>query len=136
MMDNKIENNWVIGLHLVQLINMAVPVGGLIGVLAIWHLKKDESEQIHRQGKEILNFQLSILAISCFAYFVAMLGSNVQGAGAFEPVNGSLFPLASTLSFTLMVLLYGALVGFPILSVKRIREGKGPYYPEVYRFIQ
>ncbi|UCC67130.1 MAG: DUF4870 domain-containing protein, partial [Armatimonadota bacterium] len=34
---------------------------GFLGPLVVWLLKKDESELVNDQGKESLNFQLSIL---------------------------------------------------------------------------
>ena len=42
---------------------------GFLGPLIIWLIKKDESELVNDQGKEALNFQLTIL----IAFFVSIV---------------------------------------------------------------
>jgi len=46
--------------HLIALTGFIIPLGNLIGPLIIWMLKKDQSEWIDKQGRESLNFQISI----------------------------------------------------------------------------
>ena len=45
---------------------------GFIGPLIVWLLKKDESEFVNDQGKESLNFQLSILIYTVAAFVLAV----------------------------------------------------------------
>lgn len=52
--------NWAMGCHLSALLGLVCPFGNLIGPLVIWLVKKDESPLIDREGKESLNFQLSM----------------------------------------------------------------------------
>jgi hypothetical protein len=52
--------NWAMGAHLASLIGIIVPFGNIIGPLVIWLIKKDESPIIDREGKESLNFQISM----------------------------------------------------------------------------
>src|SRR5690554_1041882 len=46
--------------HLVALSGCIIPVGHIIGPLIIWLIKKDQSAFVDDQGKEALNFQISI----------------------------------------------------------------------------
>ena len=46
--------------HLSQLLDFVSGVGGFIVPLVIWLIKKDEIVDMDRQGKEILNFRISM----------------------------------------------------------------------------
>ncbi len=55
---------WAMFCHLIGLaaILPIVPLfGGAIGALIIWQIKKDDFPFVNEQGKESLNFQISIL---------------------------------------------------------------------------
>jgi len=67
---------WAMFCHLAGLaglIPIAPAFGSVIGPLIIWQIKKDEFEFVDEQGKEALNFQISILiyaivsGLLCFA---------------------------------------------------------------------
>jgi len=59
-MDQAQERNWGMGCHLAALSGFIIPFGHIIGPLVIWLMKKDESEFVDDQGKESLNFQISV----------------------------------------------------------------------------
>lgn len=60
--------------HLLALSGMiGVPVGNILGPLVIWLMKKDESPKVDENGKESLNFQLSII-IYTFICAVTIIG--------------------------------------------------------------
>ncbi len=46
--------------HLSQLLNLFTGFGGLIVPLVIWLTQKDKVKQMDQQGKQILNFQLTM----------------------------------------------------------------------------
>lgn len=46
--------------HLAALAGFVIPFGNLIGPLVIWLIKKDQSAWVDKNGKEALNFQISI----------------------------------------------------------------------------
>jgi uncharacterized Tic20 family protein len=46
--------------HLLALAGFLVPFGNVIGPLVIWLMKKDESPFVNDQGKESLNFQITL----------------------------------------------------------------------------
>ncbi|MFB0565446.1 MAG: DUF4870 domain-containing protein [Candidatus Aminicenantaceae bacterium] len=54
------ERTWGMLAHIAALAGFIVPFGNIIGPLVIWLIKKDESPFVDDQGKESLNFQISI----------------------------------------------------------------------------
>lgn len=46
--------------HLTALVGCIIPLGNILGPLVIWLIKKDQSAFVNDQGKESLNFQISI----------------------------------------------------------------------------
>jgi len=46
--------------HLLALCGVVIPLGNIIGPLVIWLLKKDDHPFIDDQGKESLNFQITM----------------------------------------------------------------------------
>jgi len=46
--------------HLSALAGLVVPFGALLGPLIVWQLKKDEMPFVDDQGKESLNFQITV----------------------------------------------------------------------------
>ncbi len=54
------ERTWAILVHASAFIGMVIPMGHFIGPLVIWLVKKDESEFIDANGRESVNFQLSM----------------------------------------------------------------------------
>jgi hypothetical protein len=55
------ERNWAMLCHLSAFAGFFFPFGGIIGPLICWLSKKDESVWIYVNGRNSLNFQLSIL---------------------------------------------------------------------------
>ncbi|UCF64503.1 MAG: DUF4870 domain-containing protein [bacterium] len=47
--------------HLLAFSGFVIPLGNIIGPLVVWLLKKDEFPFVDDQGKESLNFQISLL---------------------------------------------------------------------------
>ena len=60
------ENNWAMWCHLSTLSGIIIPFGNLIAPLVVWVLKREEYPLVDDQGKESLNFQISL----CL-YFIA-----------------------------------------------------------------
>jgi uncharacterized protein len=55
------ERNWAMLCHLSAFAGFFFPFGGIIGPLICWLSKKDESVWLYVNGRNSLNFQLSIL---------------------------------------------------------------------------
>ena len=61
IIDDKDERMWGMLCHLSALSGLIIPFGNLIGQLVVYTLKKDEYAFVADQGKESLNFQISVL---------------------------------------------------------------------------
>jgi uncharacterized Tic20 family protein len=63
--------------HLSALAGFIIPFGNIIGPLILWQMKKAESAFIDDQGKEALNFQITIgiAALICFALLLVIIGA-------------------------------------------------------------
>ena len=57
---NNEEQNFSMFCHLSALAGYIIPFGHIIGPLIIWSMKKDIYPEVNRQGKDALNFQISI----------------------------------------------------------------------------
>ena len=62
--------------HLIAFAGFVIPLGNIIGPLVIWLIKKDEFEFVDDQGKESLNFQISVViyAIISAILIIVLLG--------------------------------------------------------------
>ncbi len=59
---NKDARMWAMICHLAGLAGLVVPVVGcIVGPLIVWQIKKEESPFVDEQGKEAVNFQISML---------------------------------------------------------------------------
>lgn len=72
--DEKEARTWAMVCHLAGLAGFtAIPFAGIIAPLIVWHIKRDQHAFIDANGKEAVNFQLSILIytiVSCLLIFV------------------------------------------------------------------
>ncbi len=55
------ERNWAMLCHLSAFAGFFFPFGAIIGPLICWLSRRDESLWVHQNGKNSLNFQLSML---------------------------------------------------------------------------
>ena len=63
---------WAFFAHLSALVGYVIPFGNLLGPLIIWQMKKNEMPFVDDQGKEALNFQIT-MAIAVGVCIVLML---------------------------------------------------------------
>ncbi|MDE1465637.1 DUF4870 domain-containing protein [Spartinivicinus poritis] len=70
------ENQWGMLCHVAAFSFFIIPFGNVIGPLVIWLLKKDEYYFVNEQGKEAINFQITMLIIlfACFILCFAFIG--------------------------------------------------------------
>lgn len=57
---SKEEQNWAMICHLSALAGFVIPFGNLIGPLIVWLIKRTEMPLVDTQGKEVLNFQITV----------------------------------------------------------------------------
>jgi len=60
LLDSRDQNMWAMLCHLSTLAGFIIPLGNVIGPLVIWMIKKDVYPLVDDQGKEALNFQISM----------------------------------------------------------------------------
>ena len=70
------EKNWGMYCHLAGFAGLLIPFGNVLGPLLIWILKKEEYPFVEVEGKEALNFQItvSIAAIIAGLLSVVLIG--------------------------------------------------------------
>lgn len=73
---NKNEQNMGMLCHLLALSGFLIPFGNIVGPLILWMVKRDEMPFVESQGKESLNFQISvtIYGIVSFMLIFALIG--------------------------------------------------------------
>jgi hypothetical protein len=72
------DYKWAAFTHLAAFAGYVIPLGNIIGPLVFWIFKKDESALVDDQGKEAMNFQITIVIYALVAgvsmlFFVGFL---------------------------------------------------------------
>ena len=78
------ERSLGLACHLLAFVGMVFPFGNILGPLVIWLVKKDDSAFVDDQGKEALNFNITI----SIAGFVAFLLTFVVIGAILLPIIG------------------------------------------------
>jgi uncharacterized Tic20 family protein len=105
--------NWAMLTHLTSLLGLATGMF-FLGPLVVWLLKKDEHPFIDEQGKESLNFQISMLIYEVVA---ALL-------------------LCVLVGFVLLPILVAVHVIFVIIASIKVSAGEDYRYPLTIRFLR
>ncbi|MFV7236815.1 DUF4870 domain-containing protein [Flavobacterium sp. ZB4R12] len=71
-METTTEKNAATFTHLSSLTQYFIPFGNYIFPILIWSSKKDKSEFVDHNGKQVLNFQLSLLLYSLILIMIAV----------------------------------------------------------------
>jgi uncharacterized Tic20 family protein len=112
---NKDARMWAMICHLSALAGLVVPViGCIVGPLVVWQIKKEEFPFVDEQGKEAVNFQISMLIYGI-----------VAGLLCFVCVGMVLLPAVAV--FDLVFLLIAAV---------KANDGSHYRYPLTIRFIK
>ena len=57
---SKDEKNWAMLCHFSSFAGLIFPFGNILAPLIIWLIKKEEMSFVEDQGKEVINFQISM----------------------------------------------------------------------------
>lgn len=100
--------------HLSQLLHYVVGFGGLIVPLIIWAANKERVQELDENGKQILNFQISLIIYALLS-----------------------IPAILLLGLGLITLLGVAILGFvlPIVNAIRVNRGEKPNYYISIKFL-
>ena len=73
---SKEERNWAMGCHLASFAGFLIPFGNIIGPLVVWLIKKEEFPPVADQGKEAVNFQITValMGIVCAMLILVFIG--------------------------------------------------------------
>ncbi|HOP80874.1 MAG TPA: DUF4870 domain-containing protein [Armatimonadota bacterium] len=108
------ERLWGMLCHLSALAILIIPyIGAVIGPLVVWLLKKDQYPFVDDQGKESLNFQISILIYSTISAILAIV----------------------LIGFVLLFILLVLDIILVIVASVAANEGRAYRYPLTIRFI-
>ena len=111
---NKDARTWGMFCHLTALAGFIIPFGNIIGPLVIWLIKKNDHPFVDDQGKESLNFQVTVT-----------IAALIAGALICVFVGIILLPLVGILA-----------VVFAIIAALKANEGKRYRYPFALRLIK
>lgn len=107
------DNQLLVLTHLSQLLTFITGFGGLIVPLIIWATQKENVYNMDQQGKNIVNFQLSMIVYSIICIPLVFVIVGIFGLLAL-----------CLLSFI-----------FPIMNAIRASNGESPKYPLSLNFI-
>lgn len=73
---NSEARQWGMFAHLSALAGLIIPFGNILGPLIIWQMKKAEMPFVDDQGKEALNFQITvaIAMLVCAVLMIVLIG--------------------------------------------------------------
>ncbi|MGJ5643244.1 DUF4870 domain-containing protein [Formosa sp. S-31] len=148
MLDNH-QKNIATFIHLSTFSRFIIPLGNFIAPLVLWIANKDKSQFIDRHGKEILNFQISILlytivlGIITIPFFIFNILSGID----FIDIN-----LFNNIQINIgkpspLLYLGGALGGLAVIAFivelalivrasLKAKEGEDYHYPFTIHFIK
>ena len=112
---NDKANSWAMLCHLTALsIYMGIPFGHIIMPLIIWLSKRDQFSFVDEQGKESLNFQISMTIYGIIAGLLILI----------------------LIGFVLLLVLIVAEIVLVAIATIRTSRGEGYRYPFTLRFIK
>ena len=113
-MSEQQERTWAMLCHLGAFAGFVVPIGHIIAPLVIWLIKKEDSALVEDQGKESLNFQISM---TIYGFVAAVLTLII--IGVFLAIGLAIFDIVMV-----------------ILAALKANRGERYRYPITIRFIK
>lgn len=111
---DKSANTWAMLCHLAALAGFVIPFGNIIGPLVVWLVKKAEFSAVDTNGKESLNFQISVFIYALVGFLLCFVLIGI--------------PLLMALAVFNIVMV--------ILSAVKANNGQPVRYPLCIRFIK
>lgn len=111
---NRQDNQLIVMTHLSQLVVLLTGFGSLLLPLILWLTQKEKVDQMDTHGKNIINFQLSLIV-----YFIICI------------------PLVLLFGLGLLGFLVLGIISivFPIINAIKANNGEVPTYPFTLNFI-
>ena len=67
------ERQWAMFAHLSALVGVIIPLGSIIGPLVVWLIKKDTMPFVNDQGKEALNFNITVAIAAIVGWILCFI---------------------------------------------------------------
>jgi uncharacterized Tic20 family protein len=115
------QKTWGMIAHLSALVGLIIPFGNILGPLVVWLVKKDTMPFVDDQGKEALNFNITLA--------IVIAGLMIVGTVLLVIVIGFLFYLIAG------IIGLAGLVFMVIAGIKA-NEGVAYRYPFIFRLIK
>ncbi|MEY3047971.1 MAG: hypothetical protein RL365_9 [Bacteroidota bacterium] len=131
-------NTYCMFMHLSQLASSIIPMAGIILPIVMWQQFKHQNELINQQGKNIMNFMLSIVVswvgvVLLFLLFFVLLfvGAQQESAASIIWSFGIMFILIIVLSVSSLVYFI-----YVIIAALKANRGELGNYPFTIRFFK
>ena len=115
-------------------VGLAFPIANIVGPLIVWTAKKNEHPFIDEQGKESLNFQISVTLYSIVLVFVLIGVVSIFAlvAGTARSSGQSIFGVLLGLSFlvTIVFISIVSLIQLVLVIFAAVKANSG----EIYRY--
>ncbi|WP_395060105.1 DUF4870 domain-containing protein [Flavobacterium sp.] len=118
------EKNYASFIHLSALTKYLIPFGNYILPIVLWGSKKDSSEFINHNGKQVLNFQLSMLLYSILLLIVSIptLLFSIFNNVSFDEIENGDFLIEKLSSGNITGIVTIALVAIGLFCFMKIAE--------------
>ncbi len=100
--------------HLSALAGLIIPFGSILGPLVIWLVKKDTMPLVNEQGKEALNFNITVGIAAIIGWILCFI----------------------LIGFLLLPALFIAWLVFVIIATIKANEGTSYHYPFSLRLVK
>ena len=106
---------WAMICHLIALVGLlGNGIGFLIGPLVVWLLKRNDDPFIDEQGKEAVNYQITMLIAALISGLLTVI----------------------VIGFALLVVVVILMIVFPVIAALKASDGEHYRYPLSSRFIK
>ena len=102
---------WAMFCHFAAFLGLVFPFGNLLGPLIVWQIKRESDPFIDSQGKEALNFQITISLALLVSLFLCLL----------------------VIGFLLLGLVSAAALVLTVIAGVKANEGRDYRYPFTWR---
>lgn len=146
MQENE-ERTWATLVHLGGIMGAMVvsSVGSILGALIIWLIKRNDSKFVDEQGKEALNFQITICIASAVLGIIGAIRIGVWSFNSmffnkrmldFGDLNSMVFNSGIYYIESLILLLWILNIIFSVIAALRANKGIPYRYPVSLRFVK
>jgi len=150
-MEKITHTNTATALHLSSLFQFCIPFGNFIFPIVIWASYKDKSEFVDEQGKQVINFQLSLFIYSLILMLISIPSilyylfnsATVKHFGSsdflidnlnFAEISGGL--VIATIAILILCLIKTAEFFIIIYAAVKVSQGTRFKYPFTINFLK